>query len=178
MNSLFLPKKPLFDTIEVMRKSGFTVIEVLVVIAIIGVLSSYVLASLNNARENAQIATAQAQLKEFHRAIAEMSGDTGEWPGHQAVDTVDSGAGGNEIWDLGSQVAGLVQTDGLYPAWNGPYIATSTVDPWGNAYFFDTDYDIGTGTTQWAAVIGSFGPNGAGQNVYDADNVIEILSVE
>lgn len=154
---------------------GFTIIEILVVIAIIGILSSVVLGNLNNAKEKAKIATAEAQLTQYRNAIAIMAGDTNEWPGHQTIDQIDSGGSGNEVWDLSSAPAGLAQTDGLYSNWSGPYIKSIPLDPWGNPYFFDTDYDIGTSSNVWTAVIGSFGPNGSGQNVYDSDNVIIIL---
>ncbi len=156
---------------------GFTIIEILVVIAIIGILSSVVLANLRTAKEKARIAIAHADLKSIATGIVLLANDTSEWPGHNAVDVVDTGASGNEVWDLGSPEAGLAQTDGLYIDWNGPYIrAASTTDPWGNNYFFDSDYNIGTSTDIWVTVIGSFGPNGVGQNVYDADNIIRILA--
>jgi len=56
-------------------KSGFTLIELLVVVAIIGVLSSVVLASLNTARAKGADAAAKANLANI-RASAEMFYDT------------------------------------------------------------------------------------------------------
>ena len=157
-------------------KTGFTLIEILVSISIIAILSSMAISTLSDARVKAQNVVAAAQLRDLEVAILRLANDTGEWPGHQAVEGVDSGGAGNEVWDMRADSAGLAGTDGLFPGWNGPYVsAASTTDPWGNPYFFDTDYDIGTSSTIWAAVVGSFGLNGVGQNVYDADNIIRVL---
>jgi len=54
-----------------MKNKGFTLIELLVVIAIIGILSSVVLASLNNARNKGKDASAKGSLSSI-RAAAEI----------------------------------------------------------------------------------------------------------
>jgi general secretion pathway protein G len=159
--------------------TGFTLIEVLVVIAIIGILASIVIANVQPAREASKAARAQGDIRNIRTAIQLLIIDTSEWPGHKTIDDVESGASGNEIWDLTTGGTGLVATDGTYTNWNGPYIDEIPLDPWGNPYFFDTDYDIDpTAGTTWAAVVGSFGPNGVGQNVYDSDNVYLLLKEE
>lgn len=157
---------------------GFTLIELLVVIAIIGLLATIVLASLGNARSKAKIARAKADISQIRKAIAMLESDTNEWPGHQTIEEIASG-GANEVWDLTAGDAGIIVTDGNFTGWRGPYMPVMPADPWGNPYFLDTDYDIepGGGTTE-AAVIGSFGPNGVGQNVYDSDDIYEVLMVE
>lgn len=167
-----------------MRPSrGFTLIELLVVIAIIGILSSVVLASLNSARQKGRIANAQASMAELRKAMEFLANDTAEWPGHKSVEDIETG-GTNELWDLSTPAAGLTSTDGLYSRWDGPYMPMVPDDPWGNPYFLDTDYSVrpsglpcaGASGCSNAAVIGSFGPDGVGQNVYNADDIILILA--
>lgn len=158
---------------------GFTLLEILMVIGIIGLLASMILVSMNNARNSARVVKARAEVSNIRKAIAMLEDDSSEWPGHKTIDDIESGASGNELWDLTLPMAGIMATDGGFQNWSGPYMASIPLDPWGNPYFFDTDYDIDpTAGTRWAAVIGSFGPNGAGQNVYDEDNIIEVLAVE
>lgn len=162
---------------------GFTLIELLVVVAIIGLLASVILASLNTGREKAQIAHAKAEIAELQKAIGILSIDTGVWPEGKVVGAIESGAS-NEIWDLNTDEVGLVATDGSFAGWGGPYISTVPLDPWGSPYFLDTDYLInatgapcaGGGGCVNAVALGSFGPDGNGQNVYNADDIILILA--
>ncbi len=154
---------------------GFSLVEILITISIIGILSSIVLTNLTDSRERAKIAKAQLELRGIRNAVLLLSSDTQLWPGGLALDLVGCGASNNEIGDLSTDEAGIVGNDGTFdPNWNGPYMESIPVDPWGRNYFFDTDYQIED--TSWTAVLGSLGPNGGAINDYDSDNIITILA--
>ena len=62
------------------NQKGFTLIELLVVISIIGVLSSVVMVSLNNARERARDAVRKSDLAQLHRALELYYLDYDQYP--------------------------------------------------------------------------------------------------
>lgn len=168
-------------------KGGFTLIEILVTIGIIGILSTIVLVAVQRARNEAKIAKAKVEANQIFKAISLLEIDTEQWPGHITPYQVESGASGNEIcpdgcvYGLSDCRAGLVCDDSgnPYPYWNGPYIKEIPSDPWGKEYFFDTDYDIDPGAgEEWAVVIGSYGPDGIGNNQYNEDDIIHIIIKE
>jgi len=173
------------------QKSGFTLVEVLVVISIIGILSTLGNAAFTYARNRAKIVKAVANAEQIEKAINVLANDTLTWPGGQEIDKIGLGAG-NEIcnypaanctFDLSSPNAGIVATDGSYLGWNGPYMTSIPKDPWGNYYFFDTNYQLKADGTSCdgdlictpAVVVGSYGPNGVGNAIYDEDNIIRIM---
>ncbi len=60
---------------QILDKKGFTLIELLVVVAIIGILSSVVMVSLNSARAKANAAKATADMSQMMNAIEMASSD-------------------------------------------------------------------------------------------------------
>ena len=162
-------------------KKGFTLIELLVVIAIVGILAAIVLVNVGSSREKARIAKAKAETRNFYNAIAMLALDTEEWPNHQTMEEVNQEAD-NEICADGCLIslndcgAGLVCDDGLFSNWQGPYISEIPLDPWGQEYFFDSDYDLNpAGPSEWVAAVGSYGPDGIGNNQYNGDDILYIV---
>jgi prepilin-type N-terminal cleavage/methylation domain-containing protein len=62
------------------NKKGFTLIEILVAVSIIGFLTTIVLVSLNSAKEKAQETASIKQLDEVKKALAMFYADNGYYP--------------------------------------------------------------------------------------------------
>ncbi len=133
---------------------GFTVIELLVTIAIIAVLGSIVLSNLNEARGKAQVAASGFVQKNMSRAIAFYFDDMGFYPpdvgrGYDPglVQSVpwspDGGTSpGTSCAHCPSNWENIVAAN-----WNGPYLSdwTATTE-WGGKY----DYNYwGSGASRY-----------------------------
>jgi len=114
--------------------------------------------------ENSRIKNAETDLEMISAAVLQLAWDTGKWPNG----LVRTSPGSAEVWDISGDQSGVMGSDGSYNDWKGPYYDGETLDPWGNPYFFDPDYRI-SGVNQ--IVVGSFGPNGSGRNLYDNDDI-------
>ncbi|MFT5239715.1 MAG: general secretion pathway protein G [Candidatus Promineifilaceae bacterium] len=156
-----------------LERRGFTLVEIMVVVAIIGLLAAIAIPSFSKARLNAQMSRAQNDLRVLATAFEQLSMDTGQWPGGYSTDVPFPG-GANEFEDLRLGIVGLMTNDGTFNArWNGPYVEKMPVDPWGSDYWFDIDYAL---NGENIAALGSYGPNRDGLNQYDSDNVIYSMS--
>lgn len=71
-----------------MRKaiSGFTIVEILIVITVIGILASIVIVSYSGSRNNAQNASRLAELKAWQKSFVQYKATNGVYP-----DVVDGG---------------------------------------------------------------------------------------
>lgn len=157
------------------KQNGFTVIELLIVIAIIGVLAGIVLLSLNNARTKAEAAKATLEIKSLRNTITMLENDTYKWPNGCPIDQT-----ANPEVNLTNANAGLLSVPTIYSQdgcswtavdisrWKGPY-AKSATDQWNNSYVFDPDYHVCVNSIDVSyPVVVSYGGNGV-QN-YPTDN--------
>lgn len=104
--------------IRLQRSNGFTLIEILVVMAIIAMLAVMVAPNLFNQQAGAMRDVALTEISTLEAALDIYRLDVGEYP-----DTLD----------------GLVEDDTDRASWNGPYLRRDVPkDPWDNDYVYES----------------------------------------
>jgi general secretion pathway protein G len=107
------------------RRSGFTLLEILVVVGIIALLAAFVVPTFINSSENAKVRMAEAQVK-----------DSG--PISSAIDTfhLEVGRYPKELSELSKKPDD--EEEGK--KWHGPYIKdpSSLKDPWGHEFKYQS----------------------------------------
>jgi general secretion pathway protein G len=100
--------------------AGFTLVEILVVIAIIALIVGIVGPRVLNYLAESKVKAAKIQIQSLSSALDLFNLDTGRYP--------SSSEG----------LVALVQSPGNIQAWNGPYLKGGVVpdDPWGKAYVY------------------------------------------
>jgi general secretion pathway protein G len=101
---------------------GFTLMELLVVIAVIGVLATLVAPSIFQHVGAAKDATARSQIEMLGAALDAYRLDNGRYP--------SSRQGLDAVWNAPS-------TDPRPSNWRGPYLRKAVpLDPWGHPYLY------------------------------------------
>lgn len=120
----------IFDPIKVARsprkrrentgEEGFTLVEMLVVITIIGMIMALVGPRVLNYLGESRVKAAKIQIQSFSSALDLFYLDAGRFP-----------SSSEGLTALARPVSGVA-------AWNGPYVKGSTVpnDPWGHPYVY------------------------------------------
>lgn len=133
-----LVRKHTMRKVERGSTDGFSLVELLVVLAIIGLLAALVAPRVLNYLATAKVETAKIQIKNIHSALELYYLDLGSYP------TTEEG-----LSALARQPAGAT-------LWNGPYLkqADMLVDPWGHKYLYVAPGDQGE------AIVKSLGRDG------------------
>ncbi len=113
------------------KNAGFTLLELLVVMVIIGLLAGYVGPKCFNKLGESQVKAAQSQMSAFSKALDVYRLDNGAYPDQQ------------------SGLAALIEAPQADSAkWKGPYLKkTIPNDPWDNPYIYrvpgeQSEYDL------------------------------------
>jgi general secretion pathway protein G len=112
------------------RPSGFTLLELLIVLVIIGMLAGFVAPRFFAQLGRSERKVAAAQIESFAKALDQYRLDTGHYP------STEQG------------LAALNARPANEPKWGGPYLEKAVpADPWGHAYVYRSpgekgDYDV------------------------------------
>jgi len=107
-------------------KAGYSLLEILIVLAIIALIVALVGPRLFAQLDHAKVTTARVQVKSLETALSTMEIDIGRYP--------TQGEGLGLLIDAPDRKA--------VPGWNGPYLSSSVPnDPWGHAYVYDPPTD-------------------------------------
>lgn len=107
--------------------SGFTLVELLVVLIILGLVASIAGPNVMKYLGSSKAKTAKLQIKEIGSALELYFLDTGQYPPSEQ---------GLKL---------LVNNDASVMGWNGPYFKQAQIplDPWGNNYVYQMPGDHG-----------------------------------
>lgn len=136
---------------------GFTLIEVIVVAAIIAILAGILVPMIFNQIDESKITKAQGDTKTIATAVQLYRAHTGMWPTFNPTEASPTAAYNNALFTVGKQLPTIFPSDtpgllsehfsasaqssalygpgGLFEKqWKGPYMTSFPADPWGNAY--------------------------------------------
>lgn len=106
------------------RQSGFSLIELLVVLVILGMLGGLVGPRLFSKVDSSKVVTAQTQVKMLKAALQTYRLDNGSYP------TTEQG------------LNALIAKPGDSKFWNGPYLEEELpLDPWGTSYVYQANVE-------------------------------------
>jgi general secretion pathway protein G len=117
----------IYHSKNILRKQeGFTLVELIVVVIIIGLLSGLVLPQFIRQSERATARAAKAQIELLGTALDTFRLDVGRYP------TTQEG------------LQALTQKPGGVDRWDGPYLRKEVPnDPWGRPYIYKSPGDHG-----------------------------------
>ncbi|MCP5108393.1 MAG: prepilin-type N-terminal cleavage/methylation domain-containing protein [bacterium] len=151
------------------RIPGFTMIEAVIVIAVLAILGAIMVPIISNNISSARLARAGSDTATIGKAIVQFRKDTALWPieeggnrrrllfsdtdatndGNPDNSAIPAGWNGIAAGERLSLEYNLIINAENYtrgpsaegtPVWNGPYLSETRVDPWGNPYVVNSEW--------------------------------------
>ncbi|MFW1677726.1 type II secretion system major pseudopilin GspG [Pontibacter sp. JAM-7] len=109
------------------KTGGFTLLEILVVLVILGLLASLVGPQVFKQLSSSKTKTAELQIEELSSALDLYRLEVGSYP------------------STAQGLNALIEQPASVDSWNGPYLKKKVIrdDPWGNAYLYKFPGDNG-----------------------------------
>ena len=160
---------------------GWSLMELVVVLAIIAILAAIITPMINSYVDRARINSARNDVRNLAAAIISFNTDTKTWPIYKTSGDIPNGdafdvlvtdgdeaalGGSITLWTTGSSgdLKAIVNENSLglttsgLRKWNGGYMNEVTTDPWGTKYYFN-GLHLKPDSTSNATFVLSAGPN-------------------
>lgn len=124
-------------------RRGFTLTELLIVMAILVLLVSLIGPRLLGSKQKADVNAVKTQIGMFQAALERYAVDMNRFPsteeGLAALVSKPGLAGSSESAGEGSEATESGSSGAAGDTWDGPYLKTETLpkDPWGNNYAYE-----------------------------------------
>lgn len=129
-----------------LRRGGFTLMEVLLVLVILVVLGSLAVPMLSQTRNRANEDNAKIQVNTISNAVENFYIDMNRYP------TADEG--------VDALISAPSSSSSTASKWRGPYLKKIPLDPWGNAYKINPDGSHQNQNGPTSPDVYSMGPDG------------------
>jgi type II secretion system protein G len=146
------------------KRAGFTIVELLIVVVVIGILAAITIVAYNGVTEQARISQANSELASFKKAMLAYKAVYGELPPI------------GDSWNYNTDPPDCTRLGYVIDALSAEgYKGLSPQDPWGNCWGYD-DNDCNTSSAAGATTrIKSVGPDSVNGN---ADDISLLVSTK
>ncbi len=135
------------------NNQGFTLIEIMLVVIIIGMMAVVIVPRFAGKQEKAKVAKARTEIAALCLALDNFELDVGRFPSTEE--------GLSALFEKPASLGPEVE-------WDGPYLREMLPDPWGNEYQYRYPGEVAVDYDVWT--FGPDGQEGGGDELYNVRN--------
>lgn len=143
-----MSKQPVSRKFRNRRPGGFTLIEVLLVLVILGMLATVAIVALSGTREGARIDVANRQVEQISNALDTYNLHIGHYPSEEE-------GGVNALLTKPT-----FDDEKIAEKWRGPYIKEEPRDPWNHPFKYERKDSSDSSSNGKPFRVWSMGPDG------------------